>query len=31
LEGEDLACLTYEGGIAEIEGRINGFFLEEHR
>ena len=29
FEGCGLSCLTYEGGIAEIEGRITGFFSEE--
>ena len=29
FEGVGLSCLTYEGGVAEITGRIERFFLEE--
>ena len=29
--GKDLVCLTYEGGVAEIEGRLSAFTLEEPR
>lgn len=29
FEGEGLSCLTYEGGVAEIEGQLCRFFLEE--
>ena len=29
--GEGLVCLTYEGGIAEIEGRLHTLALEDER